>query len=183
MAPKSVCEPSSGLRKLLPATGVIWALRAQSWKKSPKMSSQGLSAPRSKKSRTESKKSQNRLFFNYFDSFSTPFSTFWVPGPRGPGNSFSDSFSNFGPKGPNDPCSRARESQAPDSFPECSRNVLVQRTPKGGAKRGGGQNLTRKPPRGKQSVSDPPHLGTFCPPPPIPFLLVSPLEMPRISLS
>ena len=34
---------------------------------------------------------------DYFDSFSTPFSTFWAPGPRGPRNSFSDSFSNFGP--------------------------------------------------------------------------------------
>ena len=34
------------LRKLLPPAGVVWALRAQSWKKSPKMSSQGLSAPR-----------------------------------------------------------------------------------------------------------------------------------------
>ena len=38
-----------------------------------------------------------------FDSFSTRFSTFWAPGPRGPGNSFSDSFS--GPDTPNDPCS------------------------------------------------------------------------------
>ena len=80
------------LRKLLPATGVIWALRAQSWKESRKMSSRGLSAPGPKKSQTESKKSQNRLFFNYFDSFSTPFSTFWAPGPRGPGNSFSELF-------------------------------------------------------------------------------------------
>ena len=57
-------------------------------------------APGPKKLKTESKKSQNRLFFNYFDSFSTPFSTFWAPGPRGRGNSFSDSFSNFGPRGP-----------------------------------------------------------------------------------
>ena len=54
-----------------------------------------------KKAKTESKKSQNRLFFNYAHSFSTPFSTFWALGPRGPGNSFSDSFSNFGTKGPN----------------------------------------------------------------------------------
>ena len=39
------------LRKLLPATGVIWALWAQSWKKSRKMSSRGLSAPGPKKSK------------------------------------------------------------------------------------------------------------------------------------
>ena len=70
------------------------------WKKSPKMSSRGLSAPGPKKLKTGSKKSQNRLFFNYFDSFSTPFSTFWAPGPRGLGNSFSDSFSNSGPGRP-----------------------------------------------------------------------------------
>ena len=57
------------------------------------MSSRGLSAPAPKKSQMELKKSQNRLFFNYFDSFSTPFTTFWTPWPRGPGNSFSDSFS------------------------------------------------------------------------------------------
>ena len=54
-----------------PATGVIWALRAQSGKKSPKREA---SRPQgSKKSQTESKTSQNWLFFNYFDSFSTPF--------------------------------------------------------------------------------------------------------------
>ena len=41
------------------------------------MSSRDLSAPGPKKSKMESKKS---LFFNYFDSFSTPFSTFWAPG-------------------------------------------------------------------------------------------------------
>ena len=64
------------------------ALRAKSWKKSRKMSSRGLSTSGSKKSQTESKKSQNRPFFNYFDSFSTPFSTFWALGPRDPGNSF-----------------------------------------------------------------------------------------------
>ena len=51
-----------------------------------------------------------------------------------------------------------------------------QKTPKGGEKRGG-QNLTRRAPW--KTVSDPPHLGTFCPPPPIPFLLVSFLEFPE----
>ena len=70
------------LRKLLPATGVIWALWAQSWKKSPKMSSRGLSAPGPKTSKTESKESENRPLFNYFNAFSTPFSTFWAPGLR-----------------------------------------------------------------------------------------------------
>ena len=58
--------------KLLPATGVIWALRAQSWDLSPKMSSRGLSAPRPKSSKMESKKSQNSwknsLFWLFFDS-------------------------------------------------------------------------------------------------------------------
>ena len=49
------------LRKLLPATGVVWALQAQSWKKSPKMSSRGLLAPAPKKSKTESKPSRKRV--------------------------------------------------------------------------------------------------------------------------
>ena len=53
-----------------------------------------------------------------------------------------------------------------------------QRTPKGGAKkRGGGKTSRGDPPR--KTVSDPPHLGTFCPPPPMAFLLVSPLEVPQ----
>ena len=52
-----------------PATGVIWALRAQIWKKSPKMSSRGLLAPGPKKSKTESKKSQNRLFLTILTLF------------------------------------------------------------------------------------------------------------------
>ena len=59
------------------------------------MGSQALPAPGPKKSKTESKKSQNRLFFNYFDSFSTPFWTFWAPGPGGPGNPFSNSTCDF----------------------------------------------------------------------------------------
>ena len=60
----------------------IWALRAQSWKKSLKTSSRALPAPVPRKSETESKKSQKRLFFNYFDSFSTPFSTWARAGRR-----------------------------------------------------------------------------------------------------
>ena len=101
------------LRKLLPGTGVIWAFWAQSWKRSPKMSSRGLSAPGPKKSKTESKKPKLTIFQLCW-LFSTPFSTFWAPGLRGLGNSFSDSCS----KAPNDPCSRARECQfsVPDFF-------------------------------------------------------------------
>ena len=37
--------------------------------------------------------------FNYFDSFSTPFSTFGAAKARGPGNHFRI-ISNFGPEGP-----------------------------------------------------------------------------------
>ena len=64
-------------------------------KRVQKVSSRGL-----KKVENGVEKDSNLLFFNYFDSFSTPFSTFWVPGPRGSRNSFSDSFSHFGPEGP-----------------------------------------------------------------------------------
>ena len=88
-----------------PATGIIWAFRAESCKWSLEMGSRALSAPGPQKSKTESKKSQNRLFFNYFDSFSTPSWTFWTPGPRGPGNPFRTLFATFGLKGPNDRCS------------------------------------------------------------------------------
>ena len=48
----------------------------------------GASAPGPKKSKTESKKSQNRLFFNYFDFFSTPSSTFGPLGREAPGTHF-----------------------------------------------------------------------------------------------
>ena len=70
----------------------------------------GLSVPGPKKSKTESEKIQNRQFFNYFDSFSTPFSTFWARGQEAPGTHFPTLFPTLGPEGPNDPCSRARES-------------------------------------------------------------------------
>ena len=109
-------------RKLLPATGVVWALRAQSWKKSPKLSSWGLSAPGPKKSKTESEKSQKRLFFNYFGSFSTPFSTCWAPGTH-----FRTLFSSLGPKGPNDPCSSSMDSQELPQF--CFRKNFRRRPP------------------------------------------------------
>ena len=67
------------------------------------MSSRGLPAPGSKKLKTESKRVEKwkfQLFFNFFDSFSTRFLTFWTPGPEGPGNSFSTPFPTLGPKGP-----------------------------------------------------------------------------------
>ena len=60
----------------------------------------GPPGPGAQKCKTESKKSQNRLFFNYFDSFSTLFWTFWAPKPKGPGNPFSNSICNFRPEGP-----------------------------------------------------------------------------------
>ena len=72
------------------------------------MSSQAASSPKKVPNRVE--KSQRRLFFNYFDSFSTPFWTFLglEAGPRGPGIHFPTLFATLGPKGPNDPCSRPR---------------------------------------------------------------------------
>ena len=75
------------------------------------MGSRALPAPGPKKCKTESKKSQKRLFFNYFDSFLTLFWTFWAPGPKGPGNPFSNSICNSRPEGPNDPCSGQKFSQ------------------------------------------------------------------------
>ena len=41
--------------------------------------------------------------FQFFDSFSTLFLTFWAPGPEGPGNSFSIPFPTLGPKCPRTP--------------------------------------------------------------------------------
>ena len=49
------------------------------------MGSRALSAPGPKKSKTESKKSQNSWKIVDLDSFSTPFCTFWAPGPGGAG--------------------------------------------------------------------------------------------------
>ena len=60
----------------------------------------GFPGPEPKKSKTESKKSQNSRKIVDFASFSTPFCTF---GPRGralPGNPFSNSICNFRPEGP-----------------------------------------------------------------------------------
>ena len=60
-----------------------------------------------------------------------------------------------------------------------SKTAPESRDRQGGGKRGGGQNLTRRPPT--ENSFRPPHLSTFPPPPPIPFLMLSPLETPRIS--
>ena len=109
---------SQELRKLLPATEVIWALRAQSCKESRKMSSQALSAPGSKKSRTESKR------VNYFSTiltlFRLRFGLFGPWGRQGPGTHFPTLVVTLGPKGPNDPCSRQKFSQLKNlKFHQC----------------------------------------------------------------
>ena len=91
---KTARNPPRKMWKLLPATGVIWALRAQKWQRDSEISS----AP--KKSKTESKKSQNRQFLSYFDSFSTPFWAFWAPVAERPRELISDSLCHFGPEGP-----------------------------------------------------------------------------------
>ena len=66
-----------------------------------------------------------------------------------------------------------------------SRDTAISRErQRGGAKKRGGGGNTSRGERPRKTVSDPPHLGTlFPPPPPIQFLLVNPLKMPRISLS
>ena len=94
-----------------PATGVIWALRAESCKQSSKMGSRALPAPRPKKSRTESKKSQNRQFLSILTLFRLRFGLFGPRGREGPGTHFRTLFATFGPKGPNDPCSGQKFSQ------------------------------------------------------------------------
>ena len=73
--PPSLEDLHSGMRSSGSVHGVekTFALRAESCKQSPKMSSRGLSAAGPKKSKTESKKSLDRPFFNYFVSSSTLF--------------------------------------------------------------------------------------------------------------
>ena len=105
------------LRKLLPATGVIWALRAQSWKKSWKMSSQN--RPRGKKSKTESKKPKLTVFQLFWLFFNSVFGSLG-PGPR---THFPTLFPTLGPEGPNDPFSRARES--PNIQPSAQLTILT----------------------------------------------------------
>ena len=62
------------------------------WQRESEISSRGLSATGAQKvQKKKSKKSQNSWKIVGFDSFSTPFWTFWVsPGPRGPGASISE---------------------------------------------------------------------------------------------
>ena len=97
--------PFSATKSLLlgfpgPATGVIWALRAQSWKKSLSVGSGAFQAP-GPKSRKRSRKRVNIVEKqSILTLFRLHFRFFGAPGPKGPGNSFSDSFSNFGPEGP-----------------------------------------------------------------------------------
>ena len=74
-----------------PVRGVIWALRAQSWRKSPKMSSRG-SAPGPKKSKTESKRVKIDYFSTILTLFRLRLRLFGRQGREAP-------FSNFGPEG------------------------------------------------------------------------------------
>ena len=77
---------------LLLTVGIAWTCyRGYLGPSCPKLEKESENEfPGTEKSKTESKKSPNRLFFNYFDSFSAPFSAFWAPRPRGPENSYSD---------------------------------------------------------------------------------------------
>ena len=59
-------------------------------------------------------------------------------------------------------------------------NHLARERQGGGQKRGGVQNLSRRPPTEKSFRPPSPR---YVLPPPIPFLVVSLLEIPRISLS
>ena len=83
-----------------PATRVFWELQAQSWKKSPKMSSW--------------EQSRKRVKIDCFSTILTLFRLrFRLFGPRGreaPGTHFQTLFPTLGPKGPNDPCSRQKLS-------------------------------------------------------------------------
>ena len=72
----------------------------------------GSVGPGPKKSKTESKKSQNCWKIVDFDSFSTPFWTFLGPeAERAQKTHFPTLFATLGPKGPNDPCSGQKFSQ------------------------------------------------------------------------
>ena len=67
---------------------------------------------------------------------------------------------------------------SPDPFPKDP----LQRMPKGGGKKEGGAKPHEETPHGKQFPT-PLTSVRFAPPPPMAFLLVSLLEVPRISLS
>ena len=80
----------------------------------------------------------------------------------------------------------APHNTKPRFTPKSGRNTSdffedrYDRTPKGGAKKRGGQNLMRRPPTENGFRRPSPQ---YVLPPPMPFLLVSPLEIPRISRS
>ena len=87
-----------------PVTGVIWALWAQIWKKSPKMSSRGV---------TQSpKRSRKRVkLVSILALCRLPFRLFGSRGREASGTHFRPLFPTLGPKGPNDTCSGQKFSQ------------------------------------------------------------------------
>ena len=92
-----------------PATGIIWALRAQSGKKSPKWVPRAFRLLGAQKVpngvEDESKLTTFQLFFDSIWDFLGP------QEPKGSRNSFRTLFATLGPKGPSDPCSRPKFSQ------------------------------------------------------------------------
>ena len=144
------------LRSFSPATGVIWALRAQSPKKVRKWVPRSSQPRGSKKSKGVEKESKLTIFVDFLDSFST----FSTPGAERPGNPFSDFFWTLGPKGPNDPCSRRRGSQRER---EIDRERERVRGRHGGVEKRGGWNTSRMTPLPKRGFG-PPSYGTFSTP-------------------
>ena len=100
-----------------PATGVIWAPSGRKLQIESENGFPGPPGPGAQKVQNgveiffDSKKSQNRLFFNDFDSFSTLFGRFGPRGQKGTGTHFRTLFATFAPKGPNDPCSGQKFSR------------------------------------------------------------------------
>ena len=85
-------------RKVLPATGVTWALQAQSGSKSPKWVSRSSRPRQPKKSQTELQKGQNSRKVADFDSFSSPLLDSMERRAGRPRNSFRTPFATLGPK-------------------------------------------------------------------------------------
>ena len=93
-------EQTRHLRSSSPATGVIWALRAQSPKKSEK-GFPGPLGPGVEKVEKESKKSPKiDYFWTFWHSFSTLFRLFRTPGAERPQEPLLGLFLDFGPEGP-----------------------------------------------------------------------------------
>ena len=107
------------LRKLLPATGVIWALWAQSDEKSPERVPEAC-RPRRHKDIQKWVKKESTIVKKWvdFDLTCGPLE------PRGSRNSFRTLFATLGPKGPNDPCSRTSTHWSWDLT--CNRPVSLQ---------------------------------------------------------